>query len=406
MSRLGVPYQGSKNFIARQIVDFLPRAETFVDLFAGGCAVTHAAILSGKFSNFIANDLQGDGVELFQKAIDGEFANETRWISREDFFSLKESDAYVSLCWSFGNNRCGYLYAKEIEPWKKALHYARVFGDFSLLREMGIEGDGSLADILKNKEAYKEKYIRYWLSLQVYTAVELDELINSTKDNIARDEEELRSYLLTALKESGLTQSEVQRRLGTQMSGHYFGRSQWRFPTEDYYRQMQTFMPLPIDYNEMVGLYRLRQSLQSLERLESLQRLERLERLQSLQSLTQLNRLGTSKLDYRAVDIPENSCVYCDPPYKGTTVQGYKMQDGEFSTEDLLDWAAAKNEPVLISEYNISDDRFECAKEMQKRETLSPQNGTKNKTCEKIYVQKRFACEFEPSGGQISIFGD
>lgn len=58
MSRLGVPYQGSKNFIAQQIVDFLPRAETFVDLFAGGCAVTHAAILSGKFSNFIANDLQ------------------------------------------------------------------------------------------------------------------------------------------------------------------------------------------------------------------------------------------------------------------------------------------------------------------------------------------------------------
>ena len=43
---------------------------------------------------------------------------------------------------------------------------------------------------------------------------------------------------------------------------------------------------------------------------------------------------------------------------------------------------------------------------MKKRETLSTQNGTKNKTCEKIYVQKRFVCEFEPSGGQISIFGD
>ena len=394
MSRLGVPYQGSKNLIAEQIVEFLPRAETFVDLFAGGCAVTHAAILSGKFTSFIANDLQGDGMEVFKKAIDGDYANETRWISREDFFRLKESDAYVSLCWSFGNNRCAYLYSKEIEPWKKALHYARVYHDFSLLREMGIESDGSSADIKKNKEAYKEKYIRYWLSLQKYTAAELDELISSTKDDIARDEEELRNYLLTALKESGLTQSEIQRRLGTQMCRHYFGRSQWEFPTEEYYRQMQTFMPLPIDYNEIVGIYRLRQSLQ---RLESLERLLR---------LPQLNRLSISKLDYRAVDIPENSCVYCDPPYKGTTVLGYKMEYGEFNTEELLDWAAAKNEPVFISEYNISDDRFVCVKEMKKRELFSSQNGAKRKTFEKIYVQKQFAREFEPSGGQISIFGD
>jgi site-specific DNA-adenine methylase len=38
-----MPYKGSKNAIARDIIDILPAGDVFVDLFAGGCAVTHAA---------------------------------------------------------------------------------------------------------------------------------------------------------------------------------------------------------------------------------------------------------------------------------------------------------------------------------------------------------------------------
>ncbi|MBQ2336255.1 MAG: DNA adenine methylase, partial [Victivallales bacterium] len=38
----GLPYMGSKSDIAKQIVDILPAADTLVDLFAGGCAITHA----------------------------------------------------------------------------------------------------------------------------------------------------------------------------------------------------------------------------------------------------------------------------------------------------------------------------------------------------------------------------
>lgn len=34
--RYGLPYKGSKNSIAEWIVDELPPAETFVDLFCGG----------------------------------------------------------------------------------------------------------------------------------------------------------------------------------------------------------------------------------------------------------------------------------------------------------------------------------------------------------------------------------
>lgn len=44
----GVPYRGSKNKIVPWVLHHLPAAEAFVDLFAGGCAVTHGAMLSGQ----------------------------------------------------------------------------------------------------------------------------------------------------------------------------------------------------------------------------------------------------------------------------------------------------------------------------------------------------------------------
>ncbi len=53
----GVPYKGSKNRIAKWIVDILPAANTLVDAFAGGCAITHAAIESEKFKRFVMNDI-------------------------------------------------------------------------------------------------------------------------------------------------------------------------------------------------------------------------------------------------------------------------------------------------------------------------------------------------------------
>ena len=126
----GVPYMGSKNLIAERLVSQFPRAEYFVDLFAGGCAMTHAAFLSGKFKKFICNDLDFRGVELFKQAVSGKFKNENRWISRDDFFKLKDSDLYVRFCWSFGYGQKSYLYSKQIERQKRALHYAILFDDW------------------------------------------------------------------------------------------------------------------------------------------------------------------------------------------------------------------------------------------------------------------------------------
>lgn len=119
--RYGLPYQGSKNKIAPWVLEHLPQADTLVDLFAGGCAVTHCAMLSGMFERIIANDIT-DSVTLFQDALDGKYENESRWISREDFMRLKDTDPYVRIVWSFGNNQEGYLYSRDIESYKKAVH--------------------------------------------------------------------------------------------------------------------------------------------------------------------------------------------------------------------------------------------------------------------------------------------
>lgn len=160
--RYGLPYQGSKNAIAEKLVSVLPCADNFYDLFAGGCAITHRAMIDGRWKNYYANDIDNIPT-LFFDAVNGKYKDEKRWISREDFARLKDADLYVSLCWSFGNKRKGYLYSKKIEPWKKALHYARVLGDNSLLRDFGIKSDGNTKDIKKHHNEYKDKYIKWYI---------------------------------------------------------------------------------------------------------------------------------------------------------------------------------------------------------------------------------------------------
>lgn len=99
----GLPYMGSKNKIAEWIVEHLPEGGTLYDLFCGGCAVTHCALLSGKWNRVVINDLDKLMPQMFVDAISGKYDNETRTIDRETFFRIKDHDAYAKLCYSFGN---------------------------------------------------------------------------------------------------------------------------------------------------------------------------------------------------------------------------------------------------------------------------------------------------------------
>lgn len=343
---------GSKNKIAEWVVGHFPEKKYFYDLFAGGCAVTHCAMLRSKFETFIINDIS-KMTEFFTDVISGKYAAEKRWISRKDFFALKDNDEYVRICWSFGNNGSSYLYSKEIEPWKKALHYARVYGDFSLMEEFGIRTDGTSIDIKKNAAEYKEKYIRWYLKNVLKSPAEYERLRSNLEIKIKDNSEKLRIYLLEGLRKAGKTRTEVDRYLGTNgMAGHYFGRSQWEFPTREVYIKLQSLLYLPENYDEIYGLQSLLESLQS---LQSLQRLQRLQRLQKFRG------------DYRSVKIQPDSLIYCDIPYKNTA----EYSDGGFDYESFYDWAEMQSEPVIISEYAMPAARFERIDFIKKRSLLS-----------------------------------
>ena len=133
----GLPYKGSKSRIAQEVLEHLPPAGTLYDLFAGGCAITHAAMFSGKYKRVVANDVK-PYPQIFANALAGEYRDEQRWISREEFF--KTDDALIKLLFSFGTDCRTYIYAAgEVENYKKALHYAIVFRDYSLIAQYGYD---------------------------------------------------------------------------------------------------------------------------------------------------------------------------------------------------------------------------------------------------------------------------
>ena len=108
----GLPYKGSKNRIAEWVVDSLPAADTLVDLFAGGCAVSHCAMLSGKFKRVIANDIS-DAPEVFARAVNGDIDVSGFPLTREQFKA--STDTLSQLVYSYGYDQRSYIYGAERE---------------------------------------------------------------------------------------------------------------------------------------------------------------------------------------------------------------------------------------------------------------------------------------------------
>lgn len=380
----GLPYKGSKNSIAKWVISNLPASHTFVDLFAGGCAVTHAAILSGKFGRFIANDIT-EYPQVFRDAIDGKYRNECRWISREDFLRLKDDDPYVRLCWSFGNDMKTYMYAPEVERFKKHMHAIFSAGTPTSAR---LAWKGFVREFAKVRDKIGEltqKVLKLCAACDVAPQYNADGTLNTKAihtDVFRVKSAYLRKYLQNALKLSGLTQKDVDRRLGNYMGKHYFSESQWMLPSSEQYEKLQEILPaLTIPWAP------LNESLQSLERLESLESLERLESLQSLE------RLKLSRKDYSDVAIPPGATVYCDPPYANTS--GYI---DDFDHERFYRWLRSMEFPVFVSEYSMPDD-FICFASIDKACTYSSSKTIKR--VEKMFVHERWADAMRSPGDTV-----
>ena len=337
----GLPYTGSKSRIAHWVIDNLPRGRVLIDAFAGGCAITHRALLSQKWQTIIANDINGKYPQLFLDAIHGRYRDEKRWISRQDFERLKSKDAFVACCWSFGNNLQYYMYSKAIEPYKRALHYAIVFDDFAPMQELMPEVAQAVRDAI------------HWIPNTHDRRITAQNVIVKTLKRLTDD-----NFAHPIIQSNPLYQTILHTSRNT--------------PSLQSLESLQSL-----------------QSLQSLESLERLQSLESLERLQSLERLESLESLQVTSLSYDEIDIPDGAVVYCDPPYHACDKSLYESTAKAFDHCAFYDWcvSVSKTNPIFISEYSIEDDRFEVVAEKQKM-TSMPSKTSFNVT-ERLYTVKK-----------------
>ena len=340
----GLPYTGSKSRIAHWVIDNLPRGRVLIDAFAGGCAITHRALLSQKWQTIIANDINGKYPQLFLDAMQGKYRDEKRWISREDFERLKSKDAFVACCWSFGNNLIRYMYNKKIEPYKRALHYAIVFDDFEPMQELMPEVSQAVADAI------------HWIRNTHDRRVTAQNVIVKTLKRLTGDNYAHQSIQSNQLYRSILhSNKDAQRleRLQSLQSLQSLERLE-RLQSLERLERLQSLQSL--------------ESLQRLERLQSLESLQRLELLQSLERLDRLEHLRVTSLSYDEIDIPDDAVVYCDPPYHASDKTLYEGTADAFDHCAFYDWCVdvSKTNPIFISEYSIEDDRFEIVAEKQK----------------------------------------
>lgn len=92
-------------------------------------------------------------------------------------------------------------------------------------------------------------------------------------------------------------------------------------------------------------------------------------------------------LDYTEVNIPENSIIYADPPYKGK-MASYGIAE-KFDTENFWDYMRkiSKNHKVYISELEAPED-FECIWEKPVLRQIANCNSKNFSAREKLYIYK------------------
>lgn len=364
--RFGLPYKGSKNKLAERIVRILPKRTHLVDLFCGGCAVSHAALLMGKYEHIHINDINWMCLTLFIDALNGKYNNENRWISREDFFRLKDTDPYVAVVWSFGNNLRDYLYSKEIEPLKKAIHYALFFSDYSLGKELGLNLSfiDPIQDLQKRYLAVKH----YFNKLGHFQQQSFEGWGRIRRCSQSKHWNDSTPICRIGGGRKDLSRLETMERLTS-------------------VRQSCN------TWNVSIGC---RKSKKITGQVAHVERTERVASLAMPRAAAQSAQIfggqflpiTSSVLDYEDVPIPEDSVIYCDIPYEGT--DGYLEKDkGGFDYERFYQWCERQTQPVFISSYQMPEDRFDCIADFTHRSTLSAT--ANNLVTERIYVPQHQA---------------
>lgn len=131
-NNLGLPYKGSKNTIANQIVAQFPRAHSFLDACCGGGAVLEAAYLSGKFERVEGIDID-EGIITLLNAVFRDFGKidyeHKQLVTAERYKEAVQNrttleDAVDRFIASFGFNGYDYQWGEKRRHLKYLVHQA------------------------------------------------------------------------------------------------------------------------------------------------------------------------------------------------------------------------------------------------------------------------------------------
>lgn len=87
--------------------------------------------------------------------------------------------------------------------------------------------------------------------------------------------------------------------------------------------------------------------------------------------------------NYWELEIPDNSIIYCDPPYEGTTKYKFNFNHDKFW--EWCDNMVSKGHTVFVSEYNAPDG-WKCVWQKEVHNTLVQDTGSKT-GIEKLFTK-------------------
>lgn len=116
---------------------------------------------------------------------------------------------------------------------------------------------------------------------------------------------------------------------------------------------------------------------------QNIDSLNRLNRLANAFSEKEMKRLTIGSVDFAEVEIPNDSVIYCDPPYRDKG--DYRKSKG-FDHERFYDWVLRQTVPVFVSEYAMHEDFVEVA--AWRKVCYMSQDNKPKETTEKIFVPR------------------
>lgn len=400
----GLPYMGSKNKLAEEIVNFLPQKKVLVDLFGGGGAISVCASQSGKYEKIIYNELNTLIAETFQKAINGDYENERRWVSREEFEKLKKTDGYVAICFSFSNNCNTYMYGPKIEPYKRAYHYAIVFDDFGPFNELfddettekikkSVEG---ITDLKERRIKFSHALGDYILSLEKCEPLESKEKLDTVKYTV-----DVHPTYIGHVNQH-LQYKErfdlLKRTMSVKNETRGSGSAAQHIECQEKFDLLKHTMTINGTPRNMC------KNLESQERLAILKHTLNVNALENcglgkdsithcIGSTVQNIVLEESPIkvfnkDYADVELPspEDCVIYCDIPYDKT----YSYVTGGFDYDRFYKWCqekASEGYQIFVSSYELPEDLFILVWEKQRH--CKATSGSGKHVVEKIYTVRK-----------------